>query len=55
MELQANSFGEVNFGNTTLGDTRRTRRLVQVANLMQRRPGGSLPQKIRSPKDLRAF
>ena len=55
MKLQANSFGEVNFGNTKLGDTRRTRRLVQVANLMQRRPGGSLPQKIRSPKDLRAF
>ncbi len=55
MELQANSFGEVNFGNTELGDTRRTRRLVQVANQMQRRPGGSLPQKIRSPKDLRAF
>jgi hypothetical protein len=55
MKLQANSFGKVNFGNTKLGDTRRTRRLVQVANLMQRRPGGSLPQKIRSPKDLRAF
>ena len=55
MKLQANSFGEVNFGNTKLGDARRTQRLVQVANLMQRRPGGSLPQKIRSPKDLRAF
>ncbi|NQT36548.1 MAG: IS4 family transposase [Planctomycetes bacterium] len=55
MRLQASSFGEVNFGNAELGDARRTRRLVQTANMMQRRPGGSLPQKIRNPKDLRAF
>lgn len=55
MKLQASSFGIVNFGNAKLGDARRTQRLVQTANLMQRRPGGSLPQKIRNPKDLRAF
>ena len=55
MKLQASSFGEVNFGNAKLGDARRTRRLVRTANMMQRRPGGSLPQKIRNPKDLRAF
>jgi hypothetical protein len=55
MKAQARSFGEVNFENAELGDVRRTRRLVRTANLMSRRPGGSLPQKLRSPKDLRAF
>jgi hypothetical protein len=55
VESQSRSFGEVNFGNAQLGDRRRTRRLVQTADLMCRRPGGTLPQKLRSPKDLRAF
>jgi hypothetical protein len=55
MKFQMESFGEVNFGNAELGDVRRTRRLVQTADLMCRRPGGSLPQKLRNPKDLRAF
>ncbi len=55
MKSQLKSFGEVNFGKTQLGDRRRTRRLVQTANLMCRRPGGTLPQKLRAPKDLRAF
>jgi len=49
------SFGEVNFGNADLGDARRTRRLVMTADLMRRRPGGSLPAKLNQPKDLRAF
>jgi hypothetical protein len=49
------SFGELHFGNVELGDERRTRRLVKSADLMRRRPGGSLPQKFRVPKDLRAF
>ena len=49
------SFGEVNFSHADLGDARRTRRLVATANLMRRRPGGSLPQKLNNPKDLRAF
>ncbi|MCU0961431.1 MAG: IS4 family transposase [Pirellulaceae bacterium] len=49
------SFGEVHFGQAELGDVRRTRRLVRTADLMCRRPGGSLPQKLRSPRDLRAF
>ena len=49
------SFGEVNFGNAKLGDARRTSRLVSTANLMARRPGGSLPQKLNNPQDLRAF
>ncbi len=55
MKSQPLTFGEVNFGNAELGDKRRTRRLVQSADLMCRRPGGSLPQKFRAPKDLRAF
>ena len=55
MKSQIESFGEVNFGNAQLGDVRRTRRLARTADLMCRRPGGSLPQKLRNPKDLRAF
>lgn len=55
MKSRIESFGEMNFGNAELGDARRTKRLVKTANLMCRRPGGSLPQKLRNPKDLRAF
>lgn len=47
------SFGEMNFGKAELGDKRRTARLVRTANLMCRRPGGTLPQKLHAPKDLR--
>lgn len=49
------SFGEVNFANAQLGDKRRTKRLVALADLMARRPGGALPQKLNNPKDLKAF
>lgn len=49
------SFGEVNFANAQLKDARRTDRLVKTADLMTRRPGGSLPQKLNNPKDLKAF
>jgi hypothetical protein len=55
MKSRMRSFGEVNFASAKLGDARRTRRLVRTADLMRRRPGGSLPQKLRNPKDLRAF
>lgn len=55
MKSQISSFGEVNFANARLGDARRTQRLVRTVNLMCRRPGGSLPQKLRAPRDLRAF
>jgi len=47
------SFGEMNFGNAELGDARRTKRLVRTADLMCRRPGGTLPQKLHNPNDLR--
>ena len=52
---QAKSFGEMNFGHAHLGDERRTRRLVQLVDQMCQRPGGTLPQKFRSPADLQAF
>lgn len=51
--LNGRSFGEMNFGNAQLGDRRRTARLIHTADLMVRRPGGSLPQKLHAPKDLR--
>ena len=49
------SFGERNFAHAALGDQRRTRRLVEVADQMVYRPGGSLPDKINCPKDLKAM
>lgn len=55
MKTKVESFGEVNFANAQLGDARRTKRLVKTADLMCRRPGGALPQKLNSPHDLKAF
>jgi len=53
--LLAESFGEVNFGTAVLGDLRRTKRLVRVADAMVRHPGGSLPEKLRTPAELEAL
>ncbi len=47
--------GQAIFGHAQLGDRRRTRRLVQTFDLMQRHPGGTLPDKLSTPADLRAF
>ncbi len=49
------SFGEMNFGHAQLGDKRRTKRLVKLVDQMCLRPGGTLPQKFRSPADVQAF
>lgn len=49
------TFGQANFFDAKLGDKRRTKRLVATADLMAGRPGGTLPQKLRNPKDLKAF
>lgn len=49
------SFGQQNFGQVELGDQRRTRRLVALVDTMHRHPGGSLPDKLNEPADLRAF
>lgn len=46
------SFGELHFGKAELGDRRRTKRLVQVADALVRHPGGSLPEKLRGPGEL---
>ena len=53
--LQTASFGEINFGAASLGDHRRTKRLVRVADTLVRHPGGSLPEKMRSPAELEAL
>ncbi len=47
--------GQAIFGNAQLGDQRRTARLVETFDLMRRHPGGTLPDKLASPADLRAF
>lgn len=49
------SFGQVNFATANLGDERRTRRLVDLADRISRHPGGSLPEKLQSPADLKAL
>ena len=49
------SLGQVIFGHAELGDKRRTARLVETFDLMQRHPGGTLPDKLSIPADLRAF
>jgi hypothetical protein len=49
------SFGQRNFRHAVLGDKRRTDKLVQLADRMVHRPGGSLPEKFNSPKDLKAM
>ena len=49
------SLGQTVFGHAELGDRRRTARLVTTFDLMQKHPGGTLPDKLASPADLRAF
>ena len=49
------NLGQAVFGHAQLGDRRRTARLVETFNLMQRHPGGTLPDKLSTPADLRAF
>src|SRR6202521_3091207 len=49
------SFGEEHFGRAQLGDARRRKRLVQVANDMVHHPGGTFPDKLNRPADLKAF
>jgi len=49
------SLGQAIFGDAQLGDRRRTARLVETFELMRRHPGGTLPDKLSTPADLRAF
>jgi len=43
------------FGRAELGDIRRTQRLVRLTDQLCKHPGGSLPDKLSSPKDLKAL
>lgn len=55
MLFTSQSFGQTNFAKAELGDRRRTKRLVKLVDQMTKRPGGSLPQKLRHPADLQSF
>jgi hypothetical protein len=47
------TFGQAHFGQARLGDVRRTRSLVDLADRLVRHPQGSLPTKLRDPQALR--
>ena len=47
--------GQAMLGHAQLGDARRTARLVTTFHAMCRHPGGTLPDKLPSPADLKAF
>jgi Transposase DNA-binding len=49
------TFGMRNFGTVDLGDKRRTDCLVRTVDVLCRHPGGTLPDKLNRPADLRAF
>lgn len=49
------SLGQQVFGTAQLGDARRTARLVKTFDQMHKHPGGTLPDKLAQPADLRAF
>ena len=53
--LTPTAFGEDNFGAAQLGDPRRTRRLVRVAEQILQHPAGTLPEKLQSPGQLKAL
>jgi len=46
------TLGIVHFGAASLGDERRTNRLVMTADLLAARPSGPLPQRLTHPADL---
>jgi len=47
--------GMENFGAAQLGDRRRTRRLVRTADGILSRPGGTLPDKLQNPAELKGL
>jgi hypothetical protein len=47
------SFGQEHFGDASLGDERRTRSLVDLADRFLAHPSGTLPHKCKCPKALR--
>lgn len=48
-------FGEVHFGRADLGDQRRRKRLIQLANKIVKHPEGSLPNKLQDPAAYQAM
>lgn len=50
----AQQWAEMHFGQARLGDTRRTKRLVQVATNMATDPGGSIPEQSETWADTKA-
>lgn len=55
MEATLSRFAQEHFGKARLGDLRRTKRLVTVADRIVRHPGGTLPAKMGTPADLKAL
>jgi len=54
MVLNAEEWAEKQFGRVEVGDERRTRRLVDTAARMMRRPNRSLPEQMQSAASLKA-
>src|SRR5262245_59523975 len=54
-DITSDTFGKRSFAAVDLGDARRTKRLVALTDKMVRHPGGTLPDKLSHPPDLRAF
>jgi hypothetical protein len=52
--LQADEWAHLNFGNCELGDKRRTRRLVKMAQQVANDPSGSFPRQMPRWGDLKA-
>src|SRR3954453_21993689 len=48
-------YGSEDFGAADLGDRRRTRRLVALADAIARHPAGSLPEKLHEPAQHQAL
>ena len=49
------TLGEALFGGAKLGHRRRTARLVRIFDQLRRHPGSTLPNKLASPRDLKAL
>lgn len=49
------SLGEAMFGDAELGDRRRVKRLIEIFEEIRKHPGGTLPDKLKSPMDLKAL
>jgi hypothetical protein len=54
MDATLSKFAQEQFGAAELGDRRRSKRLVRAVDRMVNHPGGTLPQKMGTPADLKA-